>query len=192
MTRIHGLAAHAARILLVAGVLALAYAGYVVIDAHTYQVNEQRRFAEDGERVPTASVPVEGDAIGEIGIPRLGIAAIVAEGDSAATLRRAVGHVVDTAWPGETGNVVLAGHRDTFFRPLKDVRVGDTITMKTRGGDFEYRVESIRVVRPTDVQVLASTGGRTLTLITCFPFFYLGPAPDRLIVVARAVTAAAR
>jgi len=81
--------------------------------------------------------------------------------------------------------VVLAGHRDTFFRPLKGVKVGDAITMKMREGDVTYEVESTAVVPPTDLSVLDSTGGRTLTLITCFPFSYVGSAPKRFIVHAR-------
>jgi sortase A len=80
---------------------------------------------------------------------------------------------------------VLAGHRDTFFRPLKQVRAGDAITLKTQDGRFEYVVESTAVVTPSDVRVLEPTGGRTLTLITCFPFSYFGSAPDRFIVRAR-------
>jgi sortase A len=80
---------------------------------------------------------------------------------------------------------VLAGHRDTFFRPLKDVRVGDRIMLATRDGEFEYLVESTAVVPPSSVEVLEPTGGRTLTLITCYPFSYLGAAPDRFIVRAR-------
>jgi sortase A len=128
---------------------------------------------------------VDGGAIGEIRIPRLGLTAIVVQGDSAAVLRRAVGHLADTALPGEPGNVVLAGHRDTFFRPLRGVRAGDAITLRTRDGDFEYRVESTAVVPPSDVRALQPTGGRTLTFITCFPFSYVGSAPDRFIVRAR-------
>jgi sortase A len=96
-----------------------------------------------------------------------------------------VGHLAETALPGEMGNVVLAGHRDTFFRPLKGVQVGDAITLKTRDGDVTYEVESTRVVPPTDLSVLDSTGERTLTLITCFPFSYVGSAPNRFIVRAR-------
>jgi sortase A len=110
---------------------------------------------------------------------------MVVQGDSAAILRRAVGHLADTALPGESGNVVLAGHRDTFFRPLKLVQAGDAIILKTRVGDFEYLVDSTAVVLPSDVQVIQPTGGHTLTLITCFPFSYLGSAPDRFIVHAR-------
>jgi sortase A len=173
------------RVLLTSGLLSLGYVAYVVIDATAYQAIEQQRFEDAG---PNASAPpavVEGSAIGEIRIRRLGLAAIVAQGDSAAVLRRAVGHLADTALPGQAGNIVLAGHRDTFFRPLKRVRVGDAITLSTRDGEFEYVVESTAVVPPSDVQVLQSTSGRTLTLITCFPFSYLGSAPDRFIVRAR-------
>jgi sortase A len=176
---------YAARVLLAAGLVALGYAAYVVADAKAFQAIEQQRFehARDG----AAAVPalVDGGSIGEIQIPRLGLTAIVVQGDSSAILQRAVGHLTGTALPGESGNVVLAGHRDTFFRPLKQVHAGDAITLKTRDGDFEYLVESTAVVRPSDVRVLQPTGGRTLTLITCFPFSYLGAAPDRFIVRAR-------
>ena len=178
-----------ARVLLIAGLLALGYAAYVVIDAQAYQAIEQRRFHEAGAGVPASSAVIEGGAIGEILIPRLGLTAVVVQGDSAAILQRAVGHLADTALPGESGNVVLAGHRDTFFRPLKRVRAGDAITLKTADGEFEYLVESTAVVAPDDVQVLQPTGGRTLTLITCFPFSYVGPAPDRVIVRAREMNA---
>jgi sortase A len=89
--------------------------------------------------------------------------------------------------PGQQGNVVLDGHRDTFFRPLRNIRQGDTITLKTLDGDFQYQVESTAVVPPTDIQVLQASSERTLTLITCFPFYYVGSAPDRFIVRARQV-----
>jgi sortase A len=170
---------------LAAGLLALGYAAYVVIDARTYQATEQGRLEDAGPDAPAEPAPVDGGPIGEIRIARLGLTAIVVQGDSAAILRRAVGHLVETALPGESGNVVLAGHRDTFFRPLKQVLVGDVITLKTRHGDFTYLVESTAVVPPTAVQVLRPTGGRTLTLITCYPFTYVGSAPNRFIVRAR-------
>jgi sortase A len=184
--------------LLAAGVLALAYVAYVVVDARVYQANQHRQLEQerqhapvmpplvDGDhRAPGMALPVDGDSIGEIQIPRLGIAVSVVQGESPTILERAVGHLADTALPGELGNVVLAGHRDTFFRPLKGVRVGDAITMKMRDGDVTYEVESTSVVPPTDLSVLDSTGGRTLTLITCFPFAYVGSAPNRFIVRAR-------
>ncbi len=177
--------------LLATGLLALGYAAYVVIDAQAYQAIEQKRFARARAAAAAAAASnaapalLEGGVIGEIQIRRLGLKAMVVQGDSAAILQRAVGHLAATALPGAAGNVVLAGHRDTFFRPLEDVHPGDAITLKTRAGDFEYLVESTDVVPPSDVQVLAPTGGRTLTLITYFPLSYIGAAPDRFIVRAR-------
>jgi sortase A len=185
MSRTHRAARGAGHVLLAVGILALGYAAYVVADAKAYQAIEQRRFEHARSGAAPVAALVEGGSIGEILIPRIRLTAIVAEGDSAAILRRAVGHLAGTALPGGSGNVVLAGHRDTFFRPLKQVRAGDAITLRTRDGDFEYVVESTAVVLPGDVGVLQPTGGRTLTLITCFPFFYFGAAPDRFIVRAR-------
>ena len=181
----------AAYVLLAAGLLALGYTAYVLADAKAYQATEQTRFdmlrrvAATNPGAGMAPALAEGGLVGEIEIPRIGLAAMVAQGDSTMTLRRAVGHLADTALPGEPGNVVLAGHRDTFFWPLQRVRVGDGITLRTRSGDFEYLVESTAVVEPTAVEVLRPTGGRTLTLITCFPFSYIGSAPHRFIVRAR-------
>jgi sortase A len=174
-----------ARVFLAAGLVALGYAAYLAIDAKVYQAVEQRRFERARQEAAPEPTLVEGSSIGEIGIPRLRLAAMVAEGDSAAVLQRAVGHLAGTALPGEPGNVVLAGHRDTFFRPLRQVRIGDVISLKTRGGDFEYLVESTAVVPPTAVDVLQATRARTLTLITCYPFAFIGAAPDRFIVRAR-------
>jgi len=173
------------RLLLTAGLLALGYGAYVVIDAKAYQAIEQRRFEHARRDAPAAPALVDGDSIGEIQIARVGLTAMVVQGESPAILQRAVGHLAGTALPGESGNVVLAGHRDPFFRPLKRVRPGDAITLRTRHGDFEYLVQSTAVVRPSDVEVIEPTTRRTLTLITCFPFSYLGPAPDRFIVRAR-------
>jgi sortase A len=174
----------ASGVFLAGGLLALAYAAYVVTEAKTFQTIELRRF-ERARQTAAAEPPlVEGGPIGEIRIPRLGLAAMVLQGDSDEVLRLAVGHLAETALPGDSGNVVLAGHRDTFFRPLKRVQVGDVITLNTRGGAFTYLVESTSVVPPTDLQVLRPTGRRTLTLITCFPFAYIGSAPDRFIVRA--------
>jgi len=122
--------------------------------------------------------------IGELEIPRLGLKAAVVQGDSDRILRRAVGHLPSTALPGEIGNVALAGHRDTFFRPLRKIGPGDAIMLKTYDGDFEYRVESVEVVSPKNLAALKPTNSRTLTLITCFPFYYVGSAPNRFIVRA--------
>jgi sortase A len=99
-------------------------------------------------------------------------------------LRRAVGHIPETALPGEIGNAGLAGHRDTFFSGLRNVRRGDRIIVTTPGSIAHYEVRSTRIVEPTDVAVLAPTPTSTLTLVTCYPFNYLGAAPQRFIVHA--------
>jgi sortase A len=166
------------------GLLALGYAAYVVVDARAYQAYEQSKFENFSIKEPPPPL-VEGGVIGEIQVPRLQLKAIVVQGDSHTILRRAVGHIPETALPGTTGNVVLAGHRDTFFRPLRNIRLGDAITIKTPDGAFQYLVESMEVVPASDMEVLNATTARTLTLITCFPFDYIGPAPKRYVVRAR-------
>jgi sortase A len=168
------------------GLLALGYAGFVFADSHGYQTLEMKKFKQAGLLSEPHNL-VEGDVIGEIQVPRLGLNVIVVQGDSFANLRRAVGHLAKSALPGEMGNVALAGHRDTFFRPLRNIQLGDEIRFKTRERSFEYRVESIEVVAPTDIRVLESSTGHELTLLTCFPFHYVGPAPNRFVVRAREV-----
>jgi LPXTG-site transpeptidase (sortase) family protein len=102
----------------------------------------------------------------------------VREGDDVKTLRRAVGHIPGTALPGGTGNAALAGHRDTFFQGLRDIQKGDQITLSTPAGNARYVVRSTRVVDPSDVSVLAPTSGSTLTLVTCYPFNYIGASTN--------------
>ena len=126
--------------------------------------------------------PAEGSLVGRIEIPRLKFSAVIFEGIEDATLDRGVGHLAGTATPGERGNLVLAGHRDTFFRPLKKIREGDEIDVTGPDGVSRYRVEFTQIVAPEATEVLRSTGGATLTLITCYPFRYIGNAPDRFIV----------
>jgi sortase A len=126
--------------------------------------------------------------IGRMEISRLGLSAVVVEGIGKRTLRRAVGHIPGTALPGRSGNVGIAGHRDTFFRPLQDVQLDDIITLTTRWGEYRYRVVSSRVVSPDDVEVLNPTSNEVLTLVTCHPFYFVGPAPNRFIVRAERVT----
>lgn len=127
-----------------------------------------------------------GGLIGVIDIPRLKISSVVEEGVDNKTLLVAVGHVPGTAFPGGGGNVALAAHRDTFFSELGQLRSGDEITLTTLRGAYQYNVESTRVVNPSATEILDSSGESKLTLITCYPFHYIGPAPRRFIVVARA------
>jgi sortase A len=125
--------------------------------------------------------------LGRLEIPRLHVKVMVREGADESTLRRAVGHIPGTALPGNIGNVALAGHRDTFFRELRNIRKEDTIDLKTQDATYSYLVQSTKIVGPRDVGVLATSGGETLTLVTCYPFYYVGSAPKRFIVRATQV-----
>ena len=181
----------------------LGYVGYALVDARLFQAYQRWRLdnatktsvasaaAPPAQTLLPATSPIParasfspGSAIGRIEIARIGIDVIIAEGIDGRTLRRAVGHIPGTALPGEAGNVGIAGHRDTFFRALEGVRPGDEITLTTRYGGYRYRVDSARVVPPDDVGVLRDSGGALLTLVTCYPFYYVGPAPQRFVVRA--------
>jgi sortase A len=131
-----------------------------------------------------ASAPEAGGLLGRLEIPRIGISVMVVEGDGAADLEHAVGHIPGTPLPGERGNVALAGHRDTFFRPLAEIHCGDTLSIATLRGTYRYQVVFTKIVRPADLSLLYPTGRDTLTLVTCYPFHYLGAAPMRFIVRA--------
>jgi len=127
--------------------------------------------------------------LGRLSIPRLDLHAMVREGVDEKTLGLALGHIPGTALPGQSGNVGVAGHRDTLFRGLREIHRNDLIRFETSAGSHEYRVESTKVVSPQDVSVLAAHQSPELTLVTCYPFYYVGAAPDRFIVKAREVLA---
>lgn len=126
-----------------------------------------------------------GNALAYLEIPRLNVSVVVEEGCDRLTLLRGVGHVRGTAFPGENGNVCIAGHRDSHFRPLKDICAGDTIRLNSRDGAFSYMVDSVFVVPPSRTDVLRGDGRPSLTLVTCYPFYYVGRAPERFIARAR-------
>jgi len=185
------------RALLGGGALLLAGWAAVMVEARIYGFQQERRLErmieEPRGRSPRRPRPparrvrpmvASEDLVGRIEIPRLRVKAIVAEGVSGRTLRRAVGHLPGTALPGTDGNVVLAAHRDTFFRPLKDVQRGDAIALTTPEGRFEYTVQDTQVVEPSDTALLDAASQPTLTLVTCYPFHMVGSAPDRFIVRA--------
>jgi len=143
--------------------------------------------------------PPEGSLLGRVEIGRLHLSAIVREGVDAKTLRTAVGHVPSTALPGQEGNFAIAAHRDTLFRALKDIKKDDVVTFQSAQGTYSYKVAATKIVTPSDVSVLRSDGGgiiagddapggRLLTMITCYPFYYVGAAPKRFIVEAELVT----
>ena len=182
----------------------LGYCAFVVVDTRVFQERESRtlqRLLEDqhatGGDLPQAKplsppkIPLASamsDLIGRIEIARLGLSVMVIEGDDGKTLRRAAGHVPGTALPGQLGNVAITAHRDTFFRPLRKIQTDDVITLTTLQGVYRYRVVSTKIVSPQDVEVLDSTDGEVLTLVTCYPFYFVGAAPNRFIVRAERVT----
>jgi len=140
------------------------------------------------DRMPVASKPLEpGELIGRIDIPRLKLSAAVAEGDDDKTLGKAVGHLPDTPLPWQRGNVALAAHRDGLFRSLEGVRLDDDVRFVTARGEYHYRVTKMHIVDPDDVWVIAPTDTPTITLITCYPFSFVGNAPRRFIVKAELV-----
>lgn len=189
------------RTLLVLGIVCLGYYGYVSAEAYLYQAYENRELdailasrspaAEGGTNAPAADsggraprTVNAGETIGRIEIPRLRVSAIIKAGTDARTLQLAVGHIPGTAHPGEEGNVGLAAHRDTFFRRLRDIEPDDEVRLTTPDGVLSYRVERTHVVEPRDVWVLDPTEQPALTLVTCYPFSYIGSAPQRFIVRA--------
>jgi sortase A len=177
------------RALFAGAILLFGYAGFVVSDAWFFQRRESSHFERLREQrvaVPVALTRQRG-LIGRLEIQRLGLSVMVTEGDDHRTLRRAVGHIPGTALPGQIGNIALTGHRDTFFRPLRNIRIDDIVTLSTLQGAFRYRVLATQVVSPDNVSVLDPGRNETLTLITCHPFYFVGAAPNRFIVRAERI-----
>jgi sortase A len=149
--------------------------------------SELARATDESRAAPAGGTTVKESLalpLGRIEIPRVGVSAIVEDGESNSTLAESVGHVPGTAQPGQRGNAALAAHRDTYFRNLEDIQNGDEIYFTTVTAIFKYRVDDVSVVPPTDVSVLAPSDDSRLTLITCYPFHYVGPAPKRFVVTA--------
>jgi sortase A len=200
-----GVAQRTARILrwsegafLAFGICLLGYWAAVRAEAAWTQAREGRRLEQSLERSTQRALskpavaaarkalarPPENSLVGRIEIVRVGLSAVVLEGSQSRTLRDGVGHIPGTAMPGAAGNAAFAGHRDTFFRPLERVRAGDEIQISTPNGSYRYRVVSSEVVAPTETSVLDPTSRPSLTLVTCYPFHYIGPAPKRFVVRA--------
>ncbi|MBC7924666.1 MAG: class D sortase [Bryobacteraceae bacterium] len=177
-------------LLLVTALICLGWFGYNWIASEAGQLQSDQeletaraRPQEDPSQAAPVNLP-KGASIGRIEIPRLRIASVVRQGVDDATLRRAVGHVPFTAMPGQSGNVGLAAHRDTHFRNLRDVQEGDLIRIVTPARTWEYVVDSTKIVNPNNVEVLDPTPDPALTLVTCYPFNFIGHAPKRFIVRA--------
>jgi sortase A len=182
------------RLLFFTGILALGYVAFTSLDARLYQVSAKRSLENQIEvaievakdqTVAQPRPPIKkGDVLGRMDIPRLGVSVAVLQGTNSRVLRLGAGHIEGTPLPGETGNSGIAGHRDTFFRELKDIRKSDEIQLQTATGLLHYEVDWAKVVAPDDVGVLSPSTGSTLTLVTCYPFYLVGPAPNRFVVRA--------
>jgi sortase A len=200
-SRKHRISRCAQNTFVILGCVALGVCAFAYFNAGAFQAFERWHFEKAllagprGLAGPSPSPSVqslrlaakEGVPLGRIEVPRLAISVIVAEGTKQRTLRLAAGHIPGTAFPDEPGNVGIAGHRDMFFRKLQEIRQGDIITFTTLAGSPEYSVEWTRVVKPKDIDVLDVSSQPVLTLITCYPFYYVGPAPERFIVRARRI-----
>jgi sortase A len=175
------------RLLLLVAVAAFGYVAATMGSAMLYQDYESRQLDAVLRGVrPAATAPaVTRRVLGRLEIPSLGVSTIVREGEDARTLQLAVGHIAGTSLPGAPGNMGLAGHRDTFFRRLREINPGDLIRLVAVEGTFTYAVESTEIVDPDDLWVLNPTPEPSLTLVTCYPFTYIGTAPERFIVRAR-------
>ena len=183
--------------LILGGALALGWYGYLRLDMIQAQ-REASQLLDGQKKRPSVSTPAgpiphalvivpprSGEPIGRLEIPRLHLSVMVLEGTAPKILRVAAGHVKGTALPGPSGNIGIAAHRDTFFRPLREIRPQDSIVLTTSYGTFRYVVDATEIVDPTDVRVLHRTTDPELTLVTCYPFTHVGPAPKRFIVHAR-------
>jgi sortase A len=172
--------------LLTAGLGSLGWSGALLMRADYEQTVRARALPE----IRAVGNPQHGQTLGLLEIPRLSLRTVVVEGDDPTSLLVAAGHLPDTPLPWQPGNSVVAAHRDTDFRPLKDIREGDVIRFHTADTAMEFVVREFFVVEPTDLTVLRPTAQPTLTLITCHPFNYVGPAPRRFIVRAERVPGA--
>lgn len=169
------------RLFLIIGILCLGLYGFYTVQARIEQSMLERELYLPRPLHPGPITEKyrlqEGDLFGRLEVPRLNMSVMVMEGIDTKTLRLGAGHV-----PGSP--LAFAAHRDTFFRPLKDIQVNDTIRLTTPEGVVDYRVRDTKIVPPSDTSVLDETSDKTLVLVTCYPFYYIGPAPKRFIVEA--------
>jgi sortase A len=181
------------RLFLILGVLGVSYVALTLINAKVHQqaAGDELEAQTSAEEQHQAAAPrpaaKEGDVLGRLVVPRIGLSVVVLQGTTSQTLLLGAGHIAGTALPGEPGNIVIAGHRDTYFRVLRDIRRNDEIEIRTAAGLSQYEVDWIQIVNPGDTEVLNNSRASELTLVTCYPFHYIGSAPERYIVHAHAL-----
>jgi sortase A len=169
----------------------LSYVGYQYWDMyHSQQQLEAQWERQAATSASVSSQPKQipaAEMLTRVSIPKINMDAIVIEGASRRQLSIGPGHMIETAMPGETGNAVITGHRDTFFRHIYELTKGDEIIVRRNGQVFKYQVTGKKIVKPEDVSVLKPTEDAQLTLITCYPTYYIGPAPKRLVVFSKLI-----
>ncbi|KAA0547614.1 class D sortase [Bacillus sp. BGMRC 2118] len=139
----------------------------------------------DDEKVFAATRPNEGDVIGNLTIPSLDFSVPIFYGSSENELRKGVGHYMKSGLPGENRHIVLTGHRDTIFRKLEHIKKDELIWIEMKNGTYQYKINKINIVDQDDRTILVEKPVETLTLITCYPFQYIGNAPERFIISAK-------
>jgi sortase A len=171
--------------------LCLLFCVFFGLQAHAYRSLAQQNFAPQANRPqPPSTDPAREHPIGRIDVPSLALSAPISGDVDDRSLRLGVGHIRGTAMPGGLGTVGLAGHRDSFFRPLRRIQPGMEVNLTDSSGTFHYLVDSTEIVTPDKVSVLDIASQPELTLITCFPFNFVGAAPRRFIVHAHLLSAA--
>jgi len=177
--------------LVVTGIALLVYVASAYWDMfHTQRTLEaqwEQQAAAAAKSSPGVRTVSADELLTRVVIPKINLDSIVVEGVSHRQLSIGPGHLKDTATPGEPGNSVISGHRDTFFRHIYELQKGDDIMIRRNGQVFRYQVTGKRIVPPDDVSVLKPTTDAQLTLITCYPTYYIGPAPKRLVIFSKLV-----
>ena len=173
-------------------VLGLALTGYVASQYWGMYRGQRELEARWEKQVATLTTPglprlPAGEMLTRVSIPKINLDAIVVEGATRKQLAIGPAHITDTALPGAAGNAVITGHRDTFFRHIYELQKGDVIFVRRNGEVFKYEVTGKKIVKPEDLTVLKQTSDAQLTLITCYPTYYIGPAPERLVVFSKLV-----
>jgi sortase A len=168
----------------------IALLGYVASQYATMYLEQQRlakAFEQQQRQVVEAPVasPVTSDGLTRVSIPKIKLRAMVVEGTSRKQLLVGLGHLKQTPTPGENGNSVITAHRDTFFRHIHELTKGDEVLVERGGNTYRYEVTGKKIVSPSDLSVLRPQKGKHLTLITCYPTYYIGPAPERLVVFSK-------
>ena len=176
-------------VLLLLGVSLLGYVGSEYWGMYRTQKQLEVQWEQQAATVRTPGQPrlAAHDLLTRVSIPKISLDAIVIEGVSRKQLSVGPGHMKDTALPGAAGNAVITGHRDTFFRHIYELQKGDDILVRRNGQLFKYQVTGKKIVKPDDVSVLKQTTDPQLTLITCYPTYYIGPAPERLVVFSKLI-----